>query len=103
MRKGLRYGNICVGLVFCVIVGRDQGDTISCSWIFQNKFEIVYMFRGLCYCTVIPACVTMGLACCGLSFQTHRERPSHTLTYYIYNVINYHRCECGHCVTIPTT
>ena len=31
MRKGLRYGNICVGLVFSVIVGRNQNDTISCS------------------------------------------------------------------------
>ena len=29
---------VCVGLVFYVIVGRDQNDTISCSWIFQNKF-----------------------------------------------------------------
>ena len=28
MRKGLRYGNICVGLVFYVIVGIDQNDTI---------------------------------------------------------------------------
>ena len=45
---------ICVGLVFYVIVSRDQNDTISCSWIFQNKFKIVYIFRGWCYCTVIP-------------------------------------------------
>ena len=75
MRKGLRYGNICVGLVFCVIVGIDQNDTISCSWIFQNKFLIMYIFRGWCYCTVIPACATIGLECCGLSFQTHGDRP----------------------------
>ena len=37
MRKGLPCGNICVGLVFCVIVGRDQNDTISCSWIINFK------------------------------------------------------------------
>ena len=41
MRKGLRSGNIiCVGLVFCVIVGRDQNDTISCSWIFKINFKL---------------------------------------------------------------
>ena len=40
MRKGLRCGNICVGLVFCVIVGRDQNDTISCSWIFKINFKL---------------------------------------------------------------
>ena len=75
MWKGRRYGNICVGLVFYVIVGRHQNDTISCSWIFQNKFETVYIFRGWCYRTVIPACANICLECCGLSFQTHRYRP----------------------------
>ena len=34
----------------------------------------LYIFRGWCYCIVIPACATIGLGCCGLSFQTHRVR-----------------------------
>ena len=90
MRKSLRYGNnICAGLVFYVIVGRDQNDTMSCSWIFQNKCYTVYIFRGWCYCTVIPACATIGLECCGISFQTHRDRPK-VIRLHIYIIDHVH-------------
>ena len=47
MRKGLRCGNICVGLVFCVIVGRDQNYTISCSWIFKINFKLCTYIQRL--------------------------------------------------------
>ena len=39
MRKGLRCGNVCVGLVFCVIVGRDQNVHGFCSWILKINFK----------------------------------------------------------------